>query len=108
MNASLDQMSVANPNDRTENKAISLLVVIDSLMTGGSERHVSLVLPRLKALGYRPTVYSLGPLGPPADALERSGIPVIDGWRGVAWIARMPRPLRGAAIYAALVARLNR
>lgn len=55
----------------------TILYVIGSLDVGGAERHVATIAPRLKELGWQPTVYCLSSRGMQADQLERSGVRVI-------------------------------
>ncbi len=54
-----------------------LLFVIGSLDLGGAERHVAQLAPRLKALGWRPTIYCLGRLGRQAQSVEENGVEVV-------------------------------
>lgn len=58
------------------NKPISLKVVIGSLDSGGAERHLLQVLPRLARLGFSVSVYCLRTRGELADEMERQGVAV--------------------------------
>ncbi len=55
----------------------SILYVIGSLDLGGSERHLSLIAPRLKQMGWRPVIYCLTHRGVQADKFGREGVEVI-------------------------------
>lgn len=66
----------------TDRRVIHL---ISGLSTGGAERDLARLAPRLRDMGYEQEVLVLGPLGPPADALRASGItvrPLADRWGG--------------------------
>lgn len=54
-----------------------ILYVIGSLDIGGTERHLSLIAPRLKRLGWEPIVYCIARRGAQADAVEKAGVEVI-------------------------------
>ncbi len=54
-----------------------ILYIIGSLDLGGAERHLSLVAPRLKQLGWEPTIYCISRRGVQADVVERAGVAVI-------------------------------
>ncbi len=72
--------------------AQTLLFVIGDLDTGGAERHLAQVLPRLAHDRFRPVVYTLSHKGVLAPLLENAGIPVIAP-PGSAWLRRWPGPL---------------
>jgi glycosyltransferase involved in cell wall biosynthesis len=55
-----------------------ILFVIRSLSIGGAEQHLLQVLPALKKLGYRPTVYTLSPRGTLAHLFELAGVTVFE------------------------------
>lgn len=55
----------------------SILYVIGSLEIGGSERHLSLIAPRLKQMGWQPVIYCLTHRGVLADKLRREDVEVI-------------------------------
>ncbi|MBI4367037.1 MAG: glycosyltransferase [Deltaproteobacteria bacterium] len=65
----------------------TILYVIGSLDLGGAERHIATIAPRLKELGWRPTVYCLSSRGVQAGELDRSGVRVI----GPPWDNRKTR-----------------
>lgn len=54
-----------------------ILYVIGSLELGGAERHLVLIAPRLRALGWQPTVYCVERKGRQSDILEAAGVDVI-------------------------------
>jgi hypothetical protein len=54
-----------------------ILYVIGSLDLGGSERHLSLIAPRLKRSGWHPVIYCLTHRGVQADKVAREGVEVI-------------------------------
>jgi glycosyltransferase involved in cell wall biosynthesis len=70
----------------------TLLFIIGDLDTGGAERHLVQVLPRLARDRFRPVVYTLSHKGVLAPLLENAGIPVIAP-PGSAWLRRWPGPL---------------
>lgn len=76
-------------------RALSLLIVVGNLQTGGTENHLSQVLPALAKRGNNITVYCLGSLGPPGFAIASAGITIIDGSRSSRRFVGVPRPLRG-------------
>ncbi len=61
-----------------------ILFVIGSLDLGGAERHLALIAPRLKRLGWQPIIYCLSRRGVQSDEVERNGVTVIgppwDSW----------------------------
>ena len=60
-----------------------ILYMIGSLDLGGAERHLALIAPRLKQLGFDPAIYCISRRGAQADAVERLGITVIGPpWEG--------------------------
>ena len=70
----------------------TLLFIIGDLDTGGAERHLVQVLPRLDGERFRPVVYTLSHKGALAPVLEDAGIPVIAP-PGSVWLRRWPGPL---------------
>ncbi|WP_374466506.1 glycosyltransferase [Ferrovibrio sp.] len=56
-----------------------ILIVINSLDRGGTERHLMQVLPRLSQCGYRVAVYCLVHKGELSADLERAGVTVFGG-----------------------------
>ena len=54
-----------------------ILYVIGSLDLGGAERHVSLISPRLKQLGWEPIIYCITRRGIQSDGVEKNGVRVI-------------------------------
>ncbi|MBI3506457.1 MAG: glycosyltransferase [Proteobacteria bacterium] len=79
---------------------IDVLVLTSSLRVGGTERHLSTILPLLAERGWRIGVARLGPDGPVGDALRAAGIAVFDAESRASQIRVLPRPLRGAVSYA--------
>ena len=63
--------------DRPQQPRSSILYVVGSQEIGGTERHLTQIIPRLKTLGWQPTVYCLEYTGPLANILEQSGIEVV-------------------------------
>jgi glycosyltransferase involved in cell wall biosynthesis len=55
----------------------SILYVVGSLEIGGTERHLTQIIPPLKSLGWQPIVCCLRYKGPLATLLEQSGIEVV-------------------------------
>lgn len=55
----------------------SIVYVVASQDIGGTERHLTQVIPRLQAFGWQPTVCCLQYRGPLARLLEHSGIEVL-------------------------------
>ena len=75
----------------------SILYVINNLDSGGTERHLLRILPRLAAAGLSPSVYTITHRGALAPQFTAQGIPVIEP--PLAGLARrLPRPLRRVAI----------
>ena len=64
-------------HERARNPRSSILYVIGSLDVGGTEHHLTQIIPRLKSLGWQPTVYCLTHRGSLASRLEQHGIEVI-------------------------------
>ncbi len=64
--------------------------VIGSLDLGGTERHLSLILPRLASCGYQPVVITLTHKGVLAEILERAGIKVYQPQAWVRFMQRIP------------------
>src|SRR5689334_2342844 len=54
-----------------------ILFVIGSLDLGGTERHLALITPRLKQLGWDPVIYCITHRGTQCAEVERSGVRVI-------------------------------
>jgi glycosyltransferase involved in cell wall biosynthesis len=71
----------------------SVFFVIGSLNSGGAERHLLQILPRISARGYAVTVLTLGAKGSLAPHLEAEGIAVIEP--GLSWLwRRLPNGMR--------------
>ena len=70
-----------------------LLYVIGSLDVGGAERHLSQLLPRLKARGFHPCVFTLTEKGQLASGLEAQGIPVLTAPK-LAFAPLLPNSMR--------------
>ena len=70
-----------------------LLYVIGSLDVGGAERHLSQLLPRLKARGFHPCVFTLTEKGQLAPGLEAQGIPVLTAPK-LAFAPLLPNSMR--------------
>jgi glycosyltransferase involved in cell wall biosynthesis len=54
-----------------------ILFIIGSLDLGGAERHVALIAPRLKQLGFEPSIYCISRRGAQADEIARAGVTVV-------------------------------
>ena len=54
-----------------------ILFTIGSLDLGGAERHLAMIAPRLKQLGYEPSIYCISRRGVQAEEVERAGVTVI-------------------------------
>ncbi len=67
-----------NPDSRGD-RPISVFYVIGGLSVGGTERHLSLILPELKCRGITPRVCVLDVQGPMAKPISDAGIE-IDDW----------------------------
>ena len=69
----------ADPRDSLEPDPSGniLLYVIGSLDVGGTERHLALLVPRLRRLGWKPAVYCLTRPGQQANLIEQAGVQVI-------------------------------
>jgi|GEM_PF-1447373 len=78
---------------------VDVLVLTSSLRVGGTERHLSTILPLLAARGWRIGVARLGTDGPVGDALRAAGVAVFDAESEASQIRVLPRPLRGAVSY---------
>ena len=63
--------------DRPRQPRSSILYVVGSQEIGGTERHLTQIIPRLKNLGWQPTVCCLEDKGPLANILEQSGVEVV-------------------------------
>lgn len=83
-----------------------LLFVIGSLRTGGTERHLGMILPRLVARGWRVRVFRLGEDGPIGAILRAGGVTIADGGAFARAFLGFPRPWRGIFSQAANVLRL--
>ena len=81
-------MSARNPGSPP-----SLLVVIGGLMAGGTELHLSRVLPELQRDGFSVTVFSMTGHGVVGPRLAQGGVEVVSipGWRSY---GGLPGPLR--------------
>lgn len=97
------------PNRASDQKdPISLLVVACGLGTGGTERHLSLLLPRLLARGIRPRVYALGDEGTMAQPIRDAGITIDFPLGNQPLVTKLPPPFRGLAVYATEILRLRK
>ncbi|MGI9383293.1 MAG: glycosyltransferase [Methyloligellaceae bacterium] len=56
----------------------NILYVIGSLELGGAERQLVLITPKLRALGWRPTIYCLSHRGAQADQVLQAGVEVLE------------------------------
>jgi len=76
-----------------------ILYVIGTLDLGGAELHLKLIAPRLKQLGWEPTIYCLGRRGAQADEVQSAGVDVIGPPLPMAaiWRSILLRPIRLAA-----------
>jgi glycosyltransferase involved in cell wall biosynthesis len=63
--------------DRPRQLHSSILYVVGSQEIGGTERHLTQIIPPLKNLGWQPAVCCLEYKGPLAGALEQAGIAVV-------------------------------
>lgn len=66
-----------------------ILYIIGSLDLGGAERHLALITPRLKKLGWQPLIYCISRRGVQSEQLERDGVTVI----GPPWESSASQPL---------------
>ena len=55
----------------------TLLYVIGSLDVGGTERHLALIAPRLRRLGWNPAIYCLTQPGQHANQVTQAGVQII-------------------------------
>lgn len=85
-----------------------ILYVIGTLDLGGAELHLKLIAPRLKRLGWEPTIYCLGRRGAQADEIQAAGVDVIGPPLPMAAIWRfiLLRPIRLAASAVGLLIQL--
>ena len=85
-----------------------ILYVIGTLDLGGAELHLKLIAPRLKRLGWEPTIYCLGRRGAQADEVQAAGVDVIGPPLPMApiWRFILLRPIRLAASALGLIAQL--
>lgn len=77
-----------------------ILYVVGSLDVGGSERHLSLITPGLKAAGWRPVIYCITHRGGLADGLQREGVDIIGPplrWPAPSKVLRLTALLASAA-----------
>lgn len=81
-----------------KNNQRTVLVIIGSLLVGGTERHLSLILPKLVQRGFVPSVFLLGSRGPMAEPIETADIIIWDGVHGSQIFRYLPRYLRGFVI----------
>ncbi len=72
--------SLFSKNPKIKPRSKRILVVIGSLTTGGTERHLCRVMPRLNATSYEIEVFVLGERGEMADQMEKLGVPVSTPW----------------------------
>ncbi len=70
------EMSMASETPATRDRK-RILYVIGSLDSGGSERHLALITPALRKLGWEPQIFCLSHRGVHADEVERQGVRVI-------------------------------
>src|SRR5262245_61643759 len=54
-----------------------ILYVVGSLDIGGTERHLVLIAPRIKRMGWDPVIYCLTRPGQQANEVKQAGVPVI-------------------------------
>lgn len=80
----------------------SLRIVVGSLGVGGTELHLTEVLPRLVRAGWTVRVRTLTQPGPLAPTLEAAGVPVTPP-PGSGLLARLPRRLRRPAMLLAAI-----
>jgi glycosyltransferase involved in cell wall biosynthesis len=68
-----------------------ILYVVGSLDVGGTERHLALLAPRLKRMGWEPVIYCLARPGEQASEVGQAGVPVLSGpfpiISGQGWLA---------------------
>lgn len=68
----------------------AILYIIGSLDLGGSERHLAMIMPRLRRRGWRPIIYCLSHRGVQAQQLKKEGIEVVGPFfecnSGPAWV----------------------
>ena len=68
-----------------------ILYVIGSLDVGGTERHLVLLAPQLKRMGWEPVIYCLTGPGQQASQVRQAGVPVISApfpiVSGQGWLA---------------------
>jgi len=69
--------SPATPPADSENQSRTIIFLTMSLDIGGTEKHLSLVAPRLRAYGWNPVIVCLWRRGPMAAAVEAAGVTVI-------------------------------
>ena len=87
---------------------VSVFFIAGGLATGGTERHLSLVLPRLLERGIRPRLFAFGADGPMSEPIRDAGIEIEFLLLDNAVVTHLPRPFRGLAIYAGSVFRMWR
>lgn len=74
----------------TDSAGVRIRFVIGSLDLGGTEKHLSMVLPRLAGSGYEPVVITLTHKGVLAETLERAGIKVYQPHPWTRFLRRIP------------------
>jgi glycosyltransferase involved in cell wall biosynthesis len=67
-------ISAESPPTPGRNK---ILYVVGSLDVGGTERHLALLAPGLKRMGWDPTIYCLTRPGEQASEVRQAGVPVL-------------------------------
>jgi glycosyltransferase involved in cell wall biosynthesis len=81
-------ISAGSQPDPGRNK---ILYVVGSLDVGGTERHLALLVPRLKRMGWEPVIYCLSRPGEQATEVQQAGVQVISApfpiVSGQGWIA---------------------
>ena len=79
------------------NKPARLLIVIGTLDSGGTERHLLNILPLLDQTLVQPEIFVLGWRGELAGEFEARGVPVVSPWisgsRTLRWV-----PLKSARL----------
>lgn len=59
---------------------LDVLIVVPSVIRGGCETHLSVIVPKLRARGLAVEIMLLAHRGPLAEPLEAAGAPLIDPW----------------------------
>lgn len=82
---------------------LDVLVVVPSLIRGGCETHLSMIVPKLRARGLAVEIMVLAHRGPLAEAIEADGVPIVDPWVEADPARPRSRLWRGARLAAASV-----